>query len=58
MAPAGMHYIVFEIWPDGSEHFIMQCKDLHLAKIAAHESWLRLSRFDFKARVCLRCVDD
>lgn len=57
-APAGMHYVVFEIWPDGSEHFIMECKDLRVAQIAMHEAWQRLIPLDSKARIGLRCVDE
>lgn len=57
-APKGMHYEVLEIEPDGTEHFVYACKEMHEAKSVVNEVWQSLFLMRPRDRVALRCVDD
>lgn len=57
-APKGMHYVVLEIEPGGTEHFIYACKEMREAESVINEVWNSLSLMRPSDRVALRCVDD
>lgn len=57
-APKGMHYVVLEVEPDGTEHYVYECREKRQAERVMNEVWKSLFSMRPHDRVALRCVDD